>query len=250
MRRWGATFNPGKTFGSYINPVRKAAILLGRDDAWLTPEIRLIAKRIRNAQDKSFAFPNSIMTPDVMRIILDQGRQSTVGMVAYLSYLSALRDTSETLQLAIANHNEKLMKFTPHAPKATIGPRTYHDNTALVVKFRFRKNVRGGCILIRPCLCAMESPPSRTFCPVRGFWATNRSLLTPGGPSVSKHFRQQQLQPTTKKSHARPQLRGRTQLLPPFLPHGSYTRDHQLRIRILAHTKIGNMDLRRLQMLS
>ena len=53
----------------------------------------------------SFAFPNFIMTSDVMRIFLDQGRQSTVGMIAYLSYLFSLRVPSETLQLTIANPN-------------------------------------------------------------------------------------------------------------------------------------------------
>ena len=106
IRRWSTTFNPDKTIGRYINHVRKDAILIGHYDAWLNPEIRLIAKGIRNAQDKSFAFPNFIMTSDVMRIILDQGSQSTVGMIAYLSYLFSLRVPSETLQLTIANPNE------------------------------------------------------------------------------------------------------------------------------------------------
>ena len=66
-------------------------------------------------------------------------------------------------------------------PKSLIGHRTYHNTTALVIKSRFRKNVRGGRVLIHPCLCAMVSPPSRAFCPVHGFWATNRDRLTPGG---------------------------------------------------------------------
>ena len=73
IRRRCTNFNPCETFGLYINHVRKAAILLGRDDAWLTPEIRLIAKGIRNAQDLIYAFPNFIMTSAAMRIILDQG---------------------------------------------------------------------------------------------------------------------------------------------------------------------------------
>ena len=91
IRRWVATFNPGKTFGLYINHVRKAAILHGHDDAWLTPEIRLIAKGLRNAQEKRFAFPNFIMTSDAMRIILDQGWQSAVCMSAYLPCPFSLR---------------------------------------------------------------------------------------------------------------------------------------------------------------
>ena len=73
-------------------------------------------------------------------------------MIAYLSYIFSLRAPPETLQLTIANPNEKLLKFSSHGPKALIGPRTFRDTTSLVIKFRYRKNVRGGCILIRPCL--------------------------------------------------------------------------------------------------
>ena len=43
IRKWSATFNPGKTFGLYINHVRKAAVLLNCDDGRITSEIRLIA---------------------------------------------------------------------------------------------------------------------------------------------------------------------------------------------------------------
>ena len=185
VRRRSTTSNPGKTYGLYINHVRKAAILVGHDDDWVTPAVRLISKGLRNAQDRSFAFPNFIMTPDVMRIILGLCWQSNMGMVAYLSYLFSLRVPSETLQLTITSPGEKLLKFGPHGPKALIGPRTYHDATALVIEFRHRENVRGGRIIIRPCLCTVVSPPNRTFCPARGFCATNRCrLIIPGNPPV------------------------------------------------------------------
>ena len=82
VRSRSATSNTGETFGIYINHVRKAAILLGHDDAWLTPEIRSIANGIRCAQGLSFTVPNFIMTSDVIHIILDQGWQSTVGIIA------------------------------------------------------------------------------------------------------------------------------------------------------------------------
>ena len=116
-----------------------------------------------------------------MRIILGQGWQSNMGMISYLSYISPLRDPSETLQLTIANPNDKLLNLSPHGHNALIGPRTYHDATEMVIEFRLRKNVRGGRSLIRPCLRTMVSPPNRTFFPVHGFWATNRGRLTPGG---------------------------------------------------------------------
>ena len=146
------TPNTGKTFGRYINRFRKAAILLGHDDAWLTPQIRLIAKGIRSAHDKRSAFPNSIMTSDAMRIIHDPRWQSAVVMVSYRPYRFAPRTPSEALQLTIANPNGKLLKFGPHGPKSLIGHRTYHDATAMGSKFCFQENVWGGCILARPRL--------------------------------------------------------------------------------------------------
>ena len=121
IRRRSTTFNTGKTFGLYITHVRKDAIILGHDDAWITPEVRLIANGIRNAHGKIFEFPNFIMTSDVMRIILDHRWQSNIGMIAYLSYLFSLRAPSETQQLTVANHNDKQLKFSPRGPKALIG---------------------------------------------------------------------------------------------------------------------------------
>ena len=82
--------------------------------------------------------PNFITTPDVMRIILDQGWKSNMGMIAYLSYLLSILVPSETLQLAIARPNEKLLKFAPQGPKSLIEPRAYYNTSALVGKFRFR----------------------------------------------------------------------------------------------------------------
>ena len=248
IRRRSTTIDPDKTFGIYINHVRNAAIILGHDDAWLTPEVRLIAKGGRNAQEKSFAFPNFIMTSDVMRIILDQGWQSNIGVISYLPNLFSLRAPSETLQLTVANPNGELLKCSPQVPKALIGHRTYRNTTALVIKFRFRKNVGGSCILIRPCLFAMVSPPNRTFCPIHGFWATNRGRLTPGSllfPNTSTNNFDQRLKRVTRDlnyedGHRYP---------PPFLPQRSYARDPQLRTHIPDHPKIGNLDLRRLQML-
>ena len=195
VRRWSTTFNPGKTYCLYTNHVKKASLLLGHGDAWFNSEIQLIAKGLRNAQDRSFAFPNYLMSADVLRLVWHQGTNQT-GMIAYLSYLFSLRVPSETLQLTVARPNEKLLEFKPQGPKALIGPRTYNNTTALVIKFRFRKNIRGGCILIRPCLCEMVSQANRTFCPVHGFWATIRARLTPGElmfPGMSANMFNQRL---------------------------------------------------------
>ena len=66
----------------------------------------------------------------------------------------------------------------------------------LVIKFRYRKNIRVGCILIRPCLCALASSSNRAFCPVRGLWTTSRGRMTPEGllsPNTSANSFDRQL---------------------------------------------------------
>ena len=86
-RRWSATFLPGKTFAQYNAHLRKACILLGHAADWYTDEIRTISRGLRNAQDRSFAFPNFLMSGEVLRIIQFEGRFAPMGMVAFLSYL-------------------------------------------------------------------------------------------------------------------------------------------------------------------
>ena len=127
-----------------------------------------------------------------------------MGTIAYLPYLGPVRVQSETLQLTIPIKNAKLLKFIPHGPKALIGHRTYHNATDLAIKFRYRWDVRGGCVLIRPRLRTMASPPHRTFCPVHGFWSTNRGRPTPGGllfPNTSASSFNQQLKWVTRDLH-------------------------------------------------
>ena len=77
IRRWITSFSPGGAFGLYINRVRKAAILLDRDDPGLAPEIRLVDEGDRNAHGGRFAHPNYIMAPDAMRLVVDLGWEET-----------------------------------------------------------------------------------------------------------------------------------------------------------------------------
>ena len=87
IRKWSAPFNHGKTFGLYINHVRKATILLNCDDGWLTSEIRLIARFLRGELDRSFPCQNFARSVDLFEIIDREGKQSTFGMVDYLPYM-------------------------------------------------------------------------------------------------------------------------------------------------------------------
>ena len=105
------------------------------------------------------------------------------------------------MQLTVARTDGKFLRFNPQGHKAIIGPRTYNDAATLVTKFRFRKNIRAGCILIRPCLCTMVSQANRTFCPAHGFWASIRPRLTPGDllfPNISANMFNQRLKKVTR----------------------------------------------------
>ena len=120
---------------------------------------------MRNAQDRSFAFPNYLMSADVLRLVGHKG-VNQVGMIAYLPYIFSLRVPSETLQLTVSMPDEKLLRFKPQCPKAIIGPRAYNGATALVTKFRFRKTSGAAAYLsARACAqwCHKPTGPSARF---------------------------------------------------------------------------------------
>ena len=137
---------------------------------WRNDEVKTIALGLRNAEDKSFAFPNYIMSEWLLLIIQLEGRFAIMEMVAYLSYLFSLRVPSETLLLQKADPSDQLTTFSPQPPKAIIGVGTVNQTPVLIIKFRFRGNIRGGCILAMHCLCAEARRAARRLCPVRGFW--------------------------------------------------------------------------------
>ena len=75
---------------------------------------------------------------------------------------------SDTIRLTVANRNEKLLRYASHRPKELIGHRAYRNTLALVLRFRYRENIRRRCVLVRPFLCDAVPPANRTFCPTRG----------------------------------------------------------------------------------
>ena len=58
--RRGAAFNPGKTYGLYVEHLRKDDLMLGNEPTWNAAEIRAIAKGLVNAKDRSSACSNFI----------------------------------------------------------------------------------------------------------------------------------------------------------------------------------------------
>ena len=60
-----ALFRPARTFSQYIAHVMKAEILLRRPTDWLIPDVRSVARGLRNAHDISFKFRNYLMADDL-----------------------------------------------------------------------------------------------------------------------------------------------------------------------------------------
>ena len=155
---------------SIRGPRKKASLLLGQWATWHDAETRPIAKGLANAQDRSFAFPNCVIPDDLMRIIDWETWGSPLARVAFLSYLFSLGVPSGTLRLCRASESGPLLKFIPQRQKAMIGIRRMGDTEIMVIEFRFRKNLRGGCILSHPCLCAETHERTRDICHIRTFW--------------------------------------------------------------------------------
>ena len=68
-----------------------------------------------------------------------------------------------------------------------MGIRTYKDHEMLLPKFAFRENIRGGCVLFRPCLCSEQDKRARPLCPVHSIWPIIRDR-TPVGERIFEGF--------------------------------------------------------------
>ena len=141
----------------------------------------------------------------MFKIIDIEGLLATFGMIAYLSYLFSLSFPSEALQLRAAFTSSKPLKFPPRRDKALIGTVDYEGASALVIKFKYRRNIRGRCVLIRQRICHEVSQLARRFCPVRGFRASIAGN-TPRGALCSQKLPQIRLTNSLRESGARPGL--------------------------------------------
>ena len=180
VRSWSSIFKPNRTFKNYIAHLKKACYLLDLDTKWDTPAIRTIAAGLENSQDRSFAFPNFFFSKDLLRLLDREGVESQFFQLGFLSYLFSLRVPSETLCLKRAFFDDPLTEFVPQTDKALAGIRRHSDRDVLVLKFSFRKNIRGGCVLLRPCLCDEIHDRARTLCPVHSIWPLIRARVNAG----------------------------------------------------------------------
>ena len=148
----------------------KASILLRQPTDWMTPAVKSVSKGLRNAQDLSFTFQNYMMAADLLRLLQVSNLSSEFGQAAFFSYLFLLRVPSETLWMRKASSSDRLTEFSPQKHKVLVGMRTIGGQDFLLAKFGWRKNMKHGCILRRPCLCHDSMPLARAICPVHLIW--------------------------------------------------------------------------------
>ena len=172
----GRHFPPRGTYSLYVNHLEKADVLLGNEPSRRNAQIKTIAEGLIDAQDRSFAFAN-FTHPNDLFSILEHENNSALARAAYISYMFPLRVPSETLQLIRATSAEPLLKFLPRKPKVLIGVQTFEEIQVLVIKSKYRKNIRGCCIPLRPCLCYEPKMAARALTPAH-FW---RKLVCDSG---------------------------------------------------------------------
>ena len=182
MLEWSAVFNNAATFANYVSRMQKVCFFIGPPVSWLTPAVRHVAKGLKKFQDSSFKFPNFIRSELLLRIVRHETAASEFAQACWRSFLFAFRVPSETLQLVRAYRGDEINAFSPQKEKALIGIRTTPDGCFLVTKFKWRKNITGGCVLRRPCFCTGGRPAARACCPVHVLWPSIRERVSPGEP--------------------------------------------------------------------
>ena len=80
-----------------------------------------------------------------------------------------------------AHQKERLGGFAPQSDKVLIGVRPCSKIDCLIIKMTNRKNLTGGRILKRVCLCQDDSPKARRICPPRKIWPVIAQRVEVGG---------------------------------------------------------------------
>ena len=190
VKEWSTSFNPGRSYQNYLRHLQKACFLLDQPTPWLTQAVKTLAAGLENAQDKSFIFPNFIQSPDLITMLRHIKLDTELGQLCYMAYLFSLRVPSEALTARRAFADDPLLGFVPQEDKALMGVRSYKQTDILVLKFAFRKNLRNGCILKRPCICSEKNPLARLLCPPHTLWPLIKQRVDTGDllfPNFTAH---------------------------------------------------------------
>ena len=98
----------------------------------------------------------------------------------FIAFLSSVRIPSESLQLRRDFLDDPIAEFAAQDEKALIGTRPFDGADALGIKLSWRKNLDGGCILRRTCLCNIGSRLGARIPPPHRIWPLIRDRVQPG----------------------------------------------------------------------
>ena len=159
--------------------LEKACLLSGTSVGRYTLAVRDASKDLRCALRRPFNLTNVIYTQDLLRIINGLGWEGRFALVAFTSFLFSIRVPSVALFLRRARPEDRISEFAHQGGKVHIGTRRCAFIDCLIIKMSWRKNLAGGCILIRDCLCSDDSSEASKICPPRRIWRILRSLCAP-----------------------------------------------------------------------
>ena len=162
-------FRTGRTFAQYLAHVMKACILPQQPTDWMSPAIKSVARGLESAQNLPFEFQNYIPAGDLLTIVKSAKLDNDFGLVCFFSFPLLLRVPSETLLMRRVGDSGRITKFPPQKSKILVCVRTVKGTPLFAAKFSWRKNMRHGCILRRPCLCDEKSPLARYYSRYTGF---------------------------------------------------------------------------------
>ena len=177
---WSAIFNPGATFGNYVNYLKKACFFPNYPIDWATPALTNVSKGLKLEGKRKFRFPNFIDSSLLVKILQFENNSSDFAIARYLSFLFALRVPSETLSLQRAYKGGALTEFYPQREQALIGVEGTESDLRLIVRFKTRKNLPQGCIMARPCFCPIDCEAMHKLFPIHYFWPLVRNKVRSG----------------------------------------------------------------------
>ena len=140
-----------------------------------------MARGLKHDKKNSFKFPNFIYTQDLYTAINFLWWEEEFPPLAFLSCLFSLRIPSDALPIRKAHRKERLEEFVPQSDKVLIGVRPCAKIDCLIIKMTNRKNLTGGGIIKRVCLCQDDSPRAHRICPPRKIWPVVSQRVEAGG---------------------------------------------------------------------
>ena len=175
-----AISKPWATFSNYVGYIRKAGFFSQEPLLYDTAAVKSIIAAPKLEGKGKYRFPNFIQTDTVGEILKHGPRDSPFAKLAYISFLYAIRVPSEALLLRRAYRNDELANFAPMKALALTAIRGEMPNERLAIRFLLRANLPQGCILTRPCFCALSRSQDRNLCPVHAIWPAIAARVKPG----------------------------------------------------------------------